>query len=116
MIIVAGLLFIGSALVLGALWSGSEGGRAFAGMATSAYESSWLPWLCAVVAAGCAVGLLFGSRFARVLLVIWMGYGVFEGLFMLDQRHYNLPVIGIYAAIAILLFLPQSNEWFRKTA
>ena len=114
--IVAFALFVAAALVIGALWSGSAGGQAFAEAATSAYESSWLPWLCGAMAAACAAGLLLGFRFARTILVIWMGYGVIEGLFLLDKQHYNLVVIAIYAAITAVLFLPQANEWFRSRA
>jgi hypothetical protein len=112
--IVAVFLIVAGALVLGALWSESPGGLAFAQAATSAYESSWLPWACGVVGAGCGVGMLFGWPFSRLLVVIWMAYGVIEGLFLLDEPHYSLPVIGVYAAIAVALFLPQSNDWFRS--
>ena len=44
----------------------------------------------------------------------WMGWGVVEGLFLLDEQHFNPIVLGAYAAIAVLLFLPASNAWFRR--
>ena len=112
--IVACFLFIAAALVLGAMWSGSDAGRAFAATATSSYESSWLPWAGVLVSAGCAVGMLLGWPMSRLLFVAWMGWGVVEGLFLLNEKHYSLPVMGIYAVIAVALFLPQSNDWFRS--
>ena len=112
--IAACFLLIASALVLGALWSNSPGGEAFAQAATSAYDSSWLPWAGAFVAAGCAGGLMLGWATARWVLMFWMAYGVFEGLFLLDEQSYSVPAIIAYAAIAVLLFLPPSNEWFSR--
>ena len=35
-------------------------------------------------------------------------------MFLLDEWHFNPLVPGIYAVIVVLLFLPASNEWFRK--
>ena len=99
---------------LGALWSGSAAGQAFAQAATSTYESSWLPWAGALVAVGCGVGLLLGWWMARWILLFWMAYGAVESLALLDEPHVNLPVLGAYAAIAVLLFLPPSNEWLSK--
>jgi len=113
-LIVAVVIIIAAMGTFGALWSGSEAGKAFAQAATSSYESSWLPWAGVAVALLCGIAMLFGFGFARTLFVIWMGYGVIEGLFLLDERHINPPVLGAYALIAILLFLPASNEWFRK--
>jgi hypothetical protein len=113
--VLACCLVLGSAMVLGALWSASPGGHAFAAAATSSYDSSWLPWAGALVAAGCAGGFLLGWPMARLLFVCWMGYGVVEGLFLLDQPHYSLPVIAIYLVIAGLLFAPPAvNDWFRR--
>jgi hypothetical protein len=112
--LVAGLIIIAAMATFGALWSGSEGGRAFAAAATSSYESGWLPWAGVLVAIGCGVGMFLGWPMARWLFVAWMGYGVIEGLFLLDEQHFNLPVLGAYAAMGVLLFLPPSNEWFRK--
>jgi len=112
--IVAGVIIIAGMATLGALWSGSEAGQAFAAAATSTYESSWLPWAGALVAIACGIGLVLGWRTARWVLLFWMAYGAVEGLLLLDQPHVNLPVLGAYAAIAVLLFLPPSNEWLRK--
>ena len=112
--VVASCLLLGSALVLGALWSGSSGGQAFAEAATSAYDSSWLPWAAAIVTALCAGGLMLGWSVARWVLLFWMAYGVFEGLFLLDERSYSVAAILAYAAIAAALFLPASNEWLNR--
>ena len=113
-IVVAGFIILAAMATLGALWSGSEGGKAFAQAATSSYESSWIPWAGVAVSIFCGIGMFLGWPFARVLFIIWMGWGVIEGLFFLDERHFNPVVAGAYAAIGILLYLPQSNEWFRK--
>jgi hypothetical protein len=112
--IVAVLIIIAACLVLGALWSGSEDGQAFAAAATSSYDSGWLPWAGVFVAIGCGVGMILGWPMARILFIAWMGWGVIEGLFLLDEQHFNLPVTAAYAAIGVVLFLPASNEWFRK--
>jgi hypothetical protein len=107
-------LVVAGMLVIGALWSGSEGGRAFAEAATSTYESEWLPWAAALLTVACGVAMLFAWPFSRWLLLIWMAWGVVEGLFLLDEEHYSLPVLAVYAAIVVVLFLPQSNEWFAR--
>ena len=112
--IVGGLIIVAAMATLGALWSGSEAGKAFAEAATSSYESSWLPWAGAVVAIGCGVGMFLGASMARWLFVAWMGFGVFEGLVALEEQHFNPAVTAAYAVIAVALFLPASNEWFRK--
>ena len=112
--IVAVLIIIAACAVLGALWSGSDAGKTFAATATSSYDSGWLPWAGAVVSIGCAIGMVLGWPLSRILFVAWMGWGVIEGLFLLDERHFNLPVTAAYVAIAVVLFLPASNEWFRK--
>ena len=112
--IVAGFIIIAAMATFGALWSGSPGGRAFAAAATSSYDSGWLPWAGVFVAIGCGVGMLLGSSFARLLFCAWMGFGVIEGLFLLEERYFNPLVTGIYAVIAGLLFVPPANEWFRK--
>lgn len=112
--IVAGFIIIAAMATLGALWSGSEAGMAFARAATSSYESSWLPWAGGLVGIGCGVGMFLGWPMARWLFCFWMGYGVVEGLFLLEEQHFNLPVTAAYAVIAALLFLPASNDWFRK--
>lgn len=112
--IAAGLVIIAGMATLGALWSGSEEGEAFAQAVTSTYESSWLPWAGGLVAIGCGVGLFLGWRMARWILLFWMAYGAVEALALLDEPHVNLPVLGAYAAITLLLFLPPSNEWLRK--
>jgi hypothetical protein len=57
--------------------------------------------------------MLLGWPMARWVFIFWMGWGVVEGLFLLDEVHFNGWVLGAYAAIAALLFLPVSNEWFR---
>ena len=111
---VAFCLMLVSALVLGALWSGSAGGQSFAETATSAYDSAWLPWAAAIVTAFCAGGLMLGWSIARWILLFWMGYGVFEGLFLLDEQKYSLAAIAAYAVITVLLFLPPSNEWLSR--
>ena len=111
---VAGFIVVAAMAVFGALWSGTEAGQTFAEAATSSYESGWLPWAGALVAMGCGVGMFLGWPMARWLFVAWMGWGVIEGLLFLDEQHFNLPVLGAYAAIAALLFLPASNEWFRR--
>ena len=51
---------------------------------------------------------------ARWLFCAWMGWGVIEGLFLLDEQHFNPLVLAAYAGIAVALFLPASNDWFRK--
>lgn len=112
--LVAGFIIIAGMATFGALWSGSEAGHAFAQAATSSYESGWLPWAGTLVAAACGVGMFLGWPMARWLFLAWMGYGVIEGLFLLDERHFNPAVLAAYAAIALLLFLPPSNAWFRK--
>ena len=112
--VAAFFLLLASALVLGALWSSSPGGEAFAQAATSSYDSSWLPWAGAFVVAGCAGGLMFGWAAARWILMFWMAYGVFEGLFLLEERRYSVPAMIAYAVVGILLFLPASNEWFSR--
>jgi hypothetical protein len=63
---------------------------------------------------GCGVGMVLGWPMARLLFVAWMGWGVIEGLFWLEERHFNLGVTLVYGAIAVLLFLPVSNAWFRS--
>jgi len=112
--VVAGFIIVAAMGTFAALWSGTEPGQAFAAAATSSYESSWLPWAGVLVAIGCGVGMFLGWPMARWLFVIWMGWGVLEGLVMLEERHFNLPVTAAYAALAVLLFLPASNLWFRK--
>ena len=99
----------------GALWSGTEAGTAFAEAATSSYESGWLPWAGVAVGIGCGVGMMFGWPMARLLFLAWMGWGVIEGLLFLDKPHFNPFVLAAYAGIAALLFLPPSNEWFRRS-
>ena len=113
-LLVGGFLIVASMLVFGALWSGSAQGHAFAEAATSSYESGWLPWAGVAVGIGCGAGMLFGFAFARWLFVAWMGWGVIEGLLLLDKPYYSLPALAAYAVIALLLFLPSSNDWFRK--
>jgi hypothetical protein len=112
--VVAVVIIIAAFATFGALWSGSEQGKALAALATSSYESSWLPWAGVAVAIGCGVGIVLGWPMARLLFVAWMGWGVIEGLFWLEERHFNLGVTLVYAAIAVLLFLPASNAWFRS--
>jgi len=112
--IVAVVIIVAAFATFGALWSGSEQGKALAAVATSSYESSWLPWAAVAVAIGCGVGMVLGWPMARLLFVAWMGWGVIEGLFWLEERHFNLAVTLVYAAIAVLLFLPASNAWFRS--
>lgn len=112
--IVAGLIIIAAMATFGALWSGSAAGNAFAQAATFSYESGWLPWAGVLVAIGCGVGMFLGWPMARWLFCAWMGYGVIEGLFLLDERHFNPLVLAAYVAIAVTLFLPASNAWFRK--
>lgn len=112
--IVAGLIIIVAMATFGALWSGSAAGIAFAEAATSSYESGWLPWAGVFVAIGCGIGMFLGWPMARWLFCAWMGYGVIEGLFLLDEQHFNPLVLGAYALIAVALFLPASNQWFRK--
>lgn len=111
---VAGLIIIAAMATFGALWSGSAGGQAFAEAATSSYDSGWLPWAGVAVGVGCGIGMFLGWPSARWLFCAWMGYGLVEGLFLLDERHFNPLVAAAYAVIAVLLFLPASNEWFRK--
>ena len=94
--IVAGVVILAGMATLGALWSGSEAGQAFAQAATSTYESSWLPWAGALVAVGCGIGLLLGWWMARWILLFWMAYGAVESLALLDEPHVNLPVLGAY--------------------
>lgn len=105
-------LMIAGMFVFGALWSGSEAGHAFAQAATSTYESLLLPWAAALLTVVCGVAMLFAWPFSRWLLLVWMGWGVLEGLFLLEEPHYSLPALAVYAVIAVVLFLPQSNEWF----
>ena len=112
--IVASLLLLASALVLGALWSGSPSGQSFAEAATSAYDSDWLPWAAAIVTALCAGGIMLGWSVARWVLLFWMAYGVVEGLFLLDEQKYSAAAIVAYVVIAVLLFLPPSNEWLSR--
>ena len=112
--IVAGLIIIAAMGTFGALWSGSEAGWAFAEATTSSYDSGWLPWAGSLVALGCGVGMFLGWPMARWLFLAWMGYGVIEGLFLLDEQYFNPMVTAVYAVIAVVLFLPPSNEWFRK--
>ena len=112
--IVAGSIIVAAMATFGALWSGSPGGQAFAAAATSSYDSGWLPWAGVLVAIGCGVGMLLGWPMARWLFCAWMGFGVVEGLFLLDERHFNPIVFAAYAVIGVLLFLPQSNGWFRR--
>ena len=112
--IVAAVIILGALATLGALWSGSEAGRAFAQATTSSYESAWLPWAAVFVTIGCGLTMLLGWSMARWVLLFWMAYGVVEGLFLLEERHANPIVIGVYAVVAGLLFLPVSNDWFRK--
>ena len=112
--LVAGFIIVAAMAAFGALWSGSEGGMAFAEAATSSYESGWLPWAGVAVAIGCGVGMFLGWPMARWLFCAWMGFGVVEGLFLLDEQYFNPLVTAVYAAIAVVLFLPPSNEWFRK--
>jgi hypothetical protein len=112
--IIAGLLIFASMLVLGALWSGSEGGHAFAEAATSSYDSSWLPWASVGVGVGCGIGLLLGWPMARLLYLVWLGWGIIEGLTLFSPMRFSLPTIGIYAATLVFLFRPSSNEWFRR--
>lgn len=112
--IVAGFIIVAAMATFGALWSGSAAGQAFAAAATSSYDSGWLPWAGVVVAMGCGVGMFLGWPMARWLFCAWMGYGVIEGLFLLDEQHFNAAVVAAYAVIAVLLFLPPSNEWFRR--
>jgi hypothetical protein len=112
--IVAGLIIVAAMATLGALWSGTEAGQSFAEAATSSYESSWLPWAGALVAIGCGIGMFLGASMARWLFVAWMAFGVFEGLVALEEQHFNVAVTAAYAVIAGVLFLPTSNEWFRK--
>src|SRR5687767_3404194 len=97
--IIAWLLVFAAAMVLGALWSGSEAGHAFAEAATSTYDSAWLPWAAVAVTAGSAFGLLRGWPFARILLVIWMVWGVFEGFLLVDPAQYSLVAIAAYVVI-----------------
>ena len=112
--VVAGFIIVAAMAVFGALWSGSEAGMAFAEAATSSYESGWLPWAGTLVAIGCGVGMLLGWPMARLLFCAWMGFGVIEGLFLLDEQYFNPIVVLIYLAIGGVLFLPGSNDWFRK--
>ena len=100
--IVAGVVILAGMATLGALWSGSEAGQAFAQAATSTYESSWLPWAGALVAVGCGIGLLLGWWMARWILLFWMAYGAVESLALLDEPHVNLPVLGAYAPLDVL--------------
>lgn len=112
--LVAGFIIVAAMATFGALWSGSEAGTTFAAAATSSYESGWLPWAGVLVAIGCGIGMMLGRPMARWLFCAWMGFGVVEGLFLLDERYFNPLVVGIYAVIAVILFLPASNRWFRK--
>ena len=112
--IVAVILIVAAFTTLGALSAASEDGKALAAAMTSSYESAWLPWAGALVAMGCAVGMFLGWPMARILFVVWMGWGVLEGLLFLDEPHFDAVVTGAYALIAILLFLPVSSAWFRK--
>lgn len=112
--IVAGFIIVAAMATFGALWSGSDAGIAFAEAATSSYDSGWLPWAGVLVAIGCGIGMLLGWPMARWLFCAWMGFGVVEGLFLLDEQYFNPAVVAIYVMIGVLLFLPASNEWFRK--
>jgi len=112
--IVAVILIVAAFTTLGALSAASEDGKALAAAMTSSYESAWLPWAGALVAMGCAVGMFLGWPMARILFVVWMGWGVIEGLLFLDEPHFDPVVTGAYVLIAILLFLPASSAWFRK--
>ena len=107
-------LILVSMVVLGALWSGSPGGDAFAETATASYDSSWLPWAGSAVIAGCGAGILLGWPMARLLVLIWMGWGIFEGLVLLSPVRFSVWTIGAYIVTAVLLFLPPSNEWFQR--
>ena len=113
--IVAGsLLILKSMLILGALWSASEGGHAFAEAATASYESAWLPWAGAAVIGACGVGIFLAWPMARLIYLMWMGWGILEGLVWFSPMRFNPWTIGLYAAVAVLLFLPPSNEWFQR--
>jgi hypothetical protein len=114
-LIVSTLLIVASMATLGALWSGTETGTAFAEAATSSYESGWLPWAGVAVGIGCGAGMMLGWPMARLLFLAWMGWGVIEGLLLLDEPHFNPFALAAYAVIAVLLFVPASNQWFRRT-
>ena len=107
-------LFLAAAAILGALWSGSPGGHAFAEAATASYDSSWLPWAGAAVIGGCALGVFLGWALSRLLFLFWMGWGIFEGLVLLSPVRFSAWTIGLYVVVAILLFCPPANPWFGR--
>ena len=109
----AGILIVAAMAMLGALWSGSPAGRNFAETLSSTYDSGWLAWASCFVWLACGVGILFASKFARILYLVWSAWGIVEGLTLLSETRFSLPSAGLFAVTAILLFLPPSNAWFR---